>query len=120
MIVIRDITGVNPICNINMRHFNAVKKHVTESFLQKRKDWNPEIEGHAAYFEQKDKADMFPCGEGEYEWLDPTIWEEVKLLEGGIYAIYVVVNNSNCSVAYVPNEEWVPNEIKEMLKAFIV
>lgn len=44
---------------------------------------------------------------------------EVKLLSGGVFAAYVVQNNEMYSIAWVPDQEWVPAILRDMMKSFI-
>jgi hypothetical protein len=118
MIAIRGADDVDMIADVDVEHHAIIKDHFEASFLRGRGHWNPDIEGHAAYFEEADALRMYPVHSDEYEWLDPTIWENVELLYGEVYAVYVVLNNSNCSVAYVPKRSWVPSVIGDMLVAF--
>ena len=58
-------------------------------------------------------------GEVYNDVLFTTVWEKVKLLSGGVFAAYVVQNNEMCSIAYVPDQDWVPAILRDMMKSFI-
>jgi hypothetical protein len=119
VIIIKNLAMANPISMHSVNHAHLVKKHLQEAFLSGGRSWNPDIDGYAIYFDSNDVDEMYPCGENEYEWLDPTIWESVAFVGNRIYAIYVPTNNGACNIAYVPCDLWVPKGLRAMLEAFL-
>ena len=118
MITVKKHTDVQNAHNVLGPVFESVRQHIAGAFPNDAV-WKPDVEGYAVIFDQSDAARMFPGDPGDYELLDPTVWEEVKLLPGGVFAVYVVQNNEMYSIAYVPDQEWVPAILRDMMKSFI-
>lgn len=118
MIVVKKHSDVQKAHNVLGPAFESVRSHIASAFSNDVV-WKPDLEGYAVIFDESDASKMFPCDSGDYELLDPTVWEEVKLLDGGVFAAYVVQNNEMCSIAYVPDQSWVPAILRDMMKSFI-
>jgi hypothetical protein len=118
VIIVKKHKDIQNAYNVLGPAFESVRQHISEAFPDDAV-WKPEVEGYAVIFDKSDVSKMFPCSSGDYKLLDPAVWEEVKFLPGGVFAIYVVQNNEMCSIAYVPDQDWVPAILRDMMKSFI-
>ena len=113
MLEIRGENGLSHIESVN--HRRIINAHYREAFCPIDDGENDSLDGIAYYATSLDAMMMQTSFVKGGDLMNPASWEEVKLLEDTVFAVYIVSNNSSCSVMYIPNEAWIPAIMKAVL-----
>ena len=127
MIPVKSVQDIASIGHVSPQHHDILKDELVKVVT----GFDPDTQGFAVYLSKGD-APILTGEDGSDDALLERFrgiyfsddarfpkWENVRVIKEDeivrFFVVYVVINNDNCMAYYIPNESWVPENLRTAL-----